>query len=783
MIALTRTKQLVFFALMLALLALNSADVLAAGSGPLHRDGVVYGVVVGPNGAPLQGIYIELDGETDSDPYYGGYAMTDWQGRYRIEDVPHGNFVVIFSDSAERVAKTYSGNVPDRRNARVVTVSGNQEIEVSAQMQRGGTIRGRLSVDGPLSLTDLGVTLYRWDGVAWERYDGASDYYPDPPFSFHIRNLPAGRYKAEGYATVDYDTSFSNFYPNGTTLADAETITLAETGDVYLDMSVAVTAQTLLSGRVIDAATNQPLHDIGVQVYRLNQSAGRWETVSIDYTDESGRYAFVNLEADNYKLSFYNYSLEQYGTTYNGNQPTLGAAPHIVLGEGQQLTDQDIALRAGGIIYGSVSAADGAPLSGISVEAYRYNGAGNWLKTSYDFVWYDESGFMLQGLPTGHYRLKFGGYTEQYGELAFWYGGAKELEDAAVVDVVAGDSQQLSVTAPGGQVTIIGTVRDKQWNRVSGAQVTVYQLVQDYHNYGYWQAVTSMQSDADGTYRFDGLLPGGYTVSAFDTSGTYLDTYHGNKLALQDAIGFELADGGIRRADFFMAETGSISGQITLANGVIPAWGNVYLLPVDETGQPPYYPHRYVNLNDDGSYRIDNLTPGEYKLYFDATRVDANGDRDLRAFAYSGGVEFVQQAEAIRVAEGQDVAGVSAELGAFYFPNTVRENSISGRVTNGSTPLGGIEVYLYQRSTYRGSIYWPEWHIAVVTTDANGEYQFDDLTGGHYRIGFRDPSGTFSAEYYNSSDGFYQSAIVSLSHGTHATADATLDLAPVSNIR
>ncbi|MGB1252354.1 MAG: carboxypeptidase regulatory-like domain-containing protein [Candidatus Promineifilaceae bacterium] len=785
MIYLTRTKQFLLMAITLGvlLLAFNSAEVSANGAGPLHRDGVVQGTVRDQYGAPLQNVNVGLQIETNGYIYSDRLAKTDWQGRYRIENVRHDNYIVRFEDSSSRHASIFFGGVFDASRAREITVMGNRPIQADVQMTPASQVNGQLSVDtGGLSARRVSVTLYRWDGVEWLIYASDNIYHMNSPYHFALNKLAEGQYRLKAAVEIN-QTEFTSFYPNASTLENAQTISVARGENKYIKVNMTVKPNTLLSGQVtgVDGA---PLHDMHVMVFRLNPNRGQWTLLRTDYTDTNGRYTFTDLPADNYKLKFEDHDYPQYGTTYNDNQPTLGAAPHIVLSEGQLITDQDITLHVGGVIRGTLKMSDGSRLRRVRAEAYRYNGAGDWLETEYDFVWHDEDEFILEGLPVGHYRLKFDGAIDGQGTIVFWYGGVKQLEDATVIDVVKGETQTLAVVVPNGEVTIFGTVRDKEWNRLANTDVKIYKLVEhEYQNYDYWTFVTSVKTDADGTYRVEGLLPGGYTVSARDKSRMHIETYLGGQTSLADSIGFELQNGGIRSADLFMPRASSVAGRVLLQDGSVPTWGSVQLLPVGTTSKPAHH-NSSASIENDGTFLIKGVSAGEYKLYFEGYMDTGTGQyRRLRLFVYSGGVEFVEHATSFHLGEGEALTGISAELGQFYFPDTSIENSISGRVTDGSTPLAGIEVFLYKRYFYRGGHIWPGRGVSVFT-DANGNYQFDDLYGGYYRVGFYDPSGVYAAEYYDSNGSYYDSTIIFLKGGTNSTnINATLERAPLANVR
>ncbi len=100
---------------------------------------------------------------------------------------------------------------------------------------------------------------------------------------------------------------------------------------------------------------------------------------------------------------------------------------------------------------------------------------------------------------------------------------------------------------------------------------------------------------------------------------------------------------------------------------------------------------------------------------------------------------------------------------------------ISGKVTGQSNdPHPNISVTLYQDFS-SGGFDFDYALIDNVETDAYGYYQFDGLGNGEYILRFRDPSGTYSTEYYNNQFTIDDAESVTVTLGNTINVDAVLD--------
>ena len=263
-------------------------------------------------------------------------------------------------------------------------------------------------------------------------------------------------------------------------------------------------------------------------------------------------------------------------------------------------------------------------------------------------------------------------------------------------------------------------------------------------------------TDAEGKYSFPGLALGEYTVSVVDpTSGPLegakpTEAYTGRYKTSADVTIAE-ATGSVIDVNFGFVKPASV-GDYTwmdvnrdgIQDADEPAMPGVTvtLTRADGTAvtDAEGNPVAAVVTGADGKYVFENLLPGDYKVSFtnpagyEATVSDAGGDRA----ADSNGTE-----SAVSLAQGQDDATVdyglvgSGVIGDQLFVD-VNQNG-GGAPDAGDKVLAGVKVTLVW--TGPGGIT----RTYETTTDADGQYRFENLLPGEYKVSV-DPESLLAAE-------------------------------------
>ena len=263
-------------------------------------------------------------------------------------------------------------------------------------------------------------------------------------------------------------------------------------------------------------------------------------------------------------------------------------------------------------------------------------------------------------------------------------------------------------------------------------------------------------TDADGKYSFPGLALGEYTVSVVDpTSGPLAGTkpteaYTGRYKTTADVTIAE-ATGAVIDVNFGFVKPASVGDKVWmdvnrdgLQDADEPAMPGVTVTLTRADGSAVTdaegNPVAAVTTDANGQYKFENLLPGDYKVTFtnpagyEATVSDAGDDRG----ADSNGTEA-----AVSLTQGQDDATVDYGLvgtGVIGDQLFVDVNQSGGDALDaGDKPLAGVKVTLVW--TGPGGIT----RTYETTTDADGQYRFENLLPGEYKVSV-DPESLLAAE-------------------------------------
>ena len=263
-------------------------------------------------------------------------------------------------------------------------------------------------------------------------------------------------------------------------------------------------------------------------------------------------------------------------------------------------------------------------------------------------------------------------------------------------------------------------------------------------------------TDADGKYSFSGLPLGEYKVSVVDpTSGPLAGTkpteaYTGRYKTTAD-VTIKAETGSVIDVNFGFVKPASV-GDYTwmdvdrdgLQDGDEPALPGVTVTLTYEDGSAVTdasgNPVAAVTTDANGKYVFENLLPGGYKVSFqapagyEATTSDAGDDRALDSNGASASVTLAQGQTDDTIDFGAVGTGV---IGDQLFLDV---NQNGGNAPDaGDKPLAGVKVTLTW--TGPGGIT----RTYETTTDAEGQYKFENLLPGDYKVSI-DPETLQTAE-------------------------------------
>lgn len=513
--------------------------------------GVVAGTVVSSaDGAPIPFISVSVGNEDYS---ASGWAFTDENGAYRVEDIPPGDYTVQFDGSGTDYVSEYWDDAADRDSAQRLTVSAGESLEgIDAVLDLGGSISGRV--------------MHQADGSPLEGVQ-VSAWSPETPYAGAAVTDEDGWYRIPALKEAAY---FVDFTPADTALhpeywddaydRDSATPVSVTPGSESAGIDAYLAESGRITGQVVLSSDGSP---VSGAIFAHDPNSG-----VTGYTDTApdGSYS-LTVPAGAYVLQFTPTEGRGIAEFWDDAQVEKDATP-IAVAQGQVVEGINASLDSYQVISGSVRTS-GALSGDAFVEAYQDGEIAGMAYTQTD-------GSYELALPAGTYIVAAFANVYDAKYAPEYFDGVVVPSLATPVSLTAG-ADRTGVDfdlAPGG--SIAGAVSADDVDAVEGAKVTV--LLQ---GDGTWHEIAS--ADSSGGYAFGqradasqrgGALPAGTYTVRVELAG-YCTQYYGGAGSLDDADTFALAEGEtltgkdlVLRAECAPAEP---EPALALSAGSVPA--------------------------------------------------------------------------------------------------------------------------------------------------------------------------------------------------------------------
>lgn len=449
----------------------------------------------------------------------------------------------------------------------------------------------------------------------------------------------------------------------------------------------------------------------GSTAYYPDPVTGDWEVTGLD----DGRYRVWFGGGQGYAPEWFN------------NSVTMAGAEEIVISGGSAFTTADADLEDSAVFQGTVTAAGEAVSSnedGAYLWVHSYTEEQGWTGGSY-FIAAD--GTYRADLPAGEYRVEVrdsnGVYAPQF------HDGGLTAADGPTTEISNGETETVDFELEPG-ATISGRVTDTAGDPIEGACVSAQIPDPAPVNPGQlFKYYAGSCADADGNYSISALPAATFTLNV--NANGFVSEWLENDYSWSgiDAEDVTVTSGEDRTEDLVLLEHSSISGTVTDEETTNPLAG-VTVTAERQVGVD--WEYAGSGYTTGGTYLIENLAPGDYRLRF---------ERSGYVTEWYDDVLLKADALAVPVGDEEDVDGIDAELAAPVVP----QEGIAGVVTADDTsmPLEDVYVFAYTGDLTTGDI------VSDDYTDAEGEFVLEGLTEGEdYRLFFDGTQLDYGFEFW-----------------------------------
>ncbi len=501
-----------------------------------------------------------------------------------------------------------------------------------------------------------------------------------------------------------------------------------------------------LEGTVVRAASGKPLENIHVDLIQMSlpdsSDIAQRSVNPSAITDVFGRFQLTDVKPGQYRLVFAGngFVRQEY------NQRTFpGTGTPINVGSGQVIRDLLVALTPTGSVSGNIRDRANRPLAGVPVQLMRdgFDSIGerrvqpNGMLVKTD----DRGDFRIFHVTPGRYYLNAGtpqGYgsvqaveaNEVPGTFAnTYFPGVLSFKDAAPIEVQAGSEktgmnfivQRIRGVRVSGQVldSVTGTAPENVQVKLSYRDPgTGSDHELQYLRGGFYK---------EGKFEFRDVLPGLFAVVVtMDLPGQALNSDR-PRLQRLGYVPVEVGNTDIDGIVVSISSGSSIAGKVR-AEGQSSLFGtfldpsakpSVSLIQRQNGIRPatPGMPNpQFAPFNmDNGSFRIENVMPGEYGVY-----VNWLPPSFYLKEAHLGSADVLNTPFRFTGRETGDLEIVVS-------PNVA---SVNGTITNSRmTPAAGAQVVLIpDKSRHRPELY------KTTSTDVAGHFNLINISPGDYKL-------------------------------------------------
>lgn len=478
----------------------ETLDLCGRGAGT----GVISGTVTGEGGTPVAGATVTVN------TLYGDrvkFVSANSQGRYRVENLPDGSYLVNFYAS-DYIEESYNDTRDPARSAEVTVRDGKETAAIDAALTRGGRITGKVTeADTGDPMSGVWVRIGAVDfGYNTSELTDANGVYTSSA------ELPTGNYLVR-FEPSSFGGYAYSYYGGSTLEAGATRVAVTE-GATRSGVDAALARGFKISGTVTGDPAKPPL-SFSVDLYNADG-----DRVTSGLALGGGAYETGAVPNGTYRLLFNPYgSSNGYLEEYYNDKTSLSKADGIVVA-GAPVSGLSTVLTLGGQVSGKVLRPDGQPLDTAMVDVLDANG-----NTVAFGSTGDDGSYLTGGAPPGQYRVFFWTYDREC-DLAWQFYNQKGNFAAGDLVTISGTTTTPNIDARLSKGGLIA-------GRITAGGAGYQAGVEVYDSSGV--SLRRAQVGPTGHWRTDGLPPGAYKLRFYSFDNSFAPEFYNNKPALAGA--------------------------------------------------------------------------------------------------------------------------------------------------------------------------------------------------------------------------------------------------------
>ena len=472
-----------------------------------------------------------------------------------------------------------------------------------------------------------------------------------------------------------------------------------------------------VQGKVIQEPGGQPLKKTTVML------VGQGQERSLNYsaiTDAEGSFKIEGVNPGRYSVS-----LEHAGFV-EGERGGHGHNKSLLVEPGEELKNLVLPMQAAAVVTGKILDSDGDPMPNVSVGASRYGSASRrWPRAAAAYASTNDLGeYRISGLAPGRYLIsatapgtlqqtsKPGKQDRSKEELSYtttYYPGTADKSQALPLELHTGEEMPINFALV---KTRVFRVRGSVAKVPSGGLAEV--MLRSRGDPG--TRMDSKAAGADGSFEFQNVLPGSYTLMLFVVSVPDMQMANSSQTVI------EVSNNDVNGVRLEPVPGSQVRGRFRMDNSQKIDWSQlmVVLSPEEEGDSAAMERNQptFAQVKNDGSFEIKNVPAGTYQM------VVGSRNEGLR--------DYITKSVNL---DGQDISDSGFTVrGASYALDVVisaHGGTIEGKVLDGKdqpVPYATVVCVPSPEHRKRPDLYQQD------TTDQQGHFSLRGLNPGEYRV-------------------------------------------------